>query len=64
MKDEPKTPPGSGTPQLTSYQGAMHLNIQTLDVKFPAASIITIKSASILKSSPAAFLFSTSVKAP
>jgi hypothetical protein len=59
-----KTPPGSGTPQLTSHRGATHLNIQTADVKFLAPSELTFKSARIPKSSPAAFLFSTSVKAP
>jgi hypothetical protein len=59
-----KTPPGSGTPQLTSYRGTTHLNIQTAEVNILAPSILTSKSARIPKSSPAAFLFSTSVKAP
>jgi hypothetical protein len=53
-----------GIPELTSYREAPHLNIQMADSDIVVTLSITSKSAFISKSSPAAFLFSTSVKAP
>jgi hypothetical protein len=49
---------------LTSYRRPTRLSVQKADANALVNSKITINSAPIPKSSPAAFLFGTSVKAP